>query len=229
MVRAVNPSTRRYRSILRTEQARDTRRRILQAATRLFVANGYTGTTVAAVAAEAGVVPETIYGTLGGKRGLLEGVIDSTIVAYMEPSFAQDDAGSSRVGDPALPSRWAEIDTLGTAQERLHAFAELGCEILAHTGPIHAVIRGAADGEPFAVELRERLLRNRLAHVTASIRSYAGDSLRSGLTIEQAGERACALMSPEMHTLLTVELGWTPNQHREWLSHLLEAELLDSA
>jgi hypothetical protein len=36
-------------------------------------------------------------------------------------------------------------------------------------------------------------------------------------------------MSPEMHTLLTVELGWTPNQHREWLSHLLEAELLDSA
>jgi AcrR family transcriptional regulator len=229
MVRAVNPSTRRYHSTLRAEQARDTRRRILQAAAQLFVANGYTGTTVAAVATEAGVVPETIYGTLGGKRRLLEGVIDSTIVAHMEPLLGQEDSGPSRAGDTDPPTRWTAIDALDTAQERLHAYAELGCEILAHTGPVHAVIRGAADGEPFAVELRQRLLRNRLTHVTASIRRYAGDTLRPGLTIEQAGERACALMSPEMHSLLTVELGWTHDQHREWLSHLLVAELLGSA
>jgi hypothetical protein len=112
---------------------------------------------------------------------------------------------------------------------RSQAYAELGCEILARTSPLHAVIRGAADGEPFAVELRERLLRNRLAHVTASIRRYAGDCLRPGLTIEQAGERVCALMSPEMYTLLTVELGWTREQHTEWLCRLLMAELLGPA
>jgi AcrR family transcriptional regulator len=229
MVRAVNPSTRRYRSTLRAEQAQDTRRRILQAATRLFVANGYAGTTVAAVAAEAGVVPETIYGTLGGKRGLLEGVIDSTILAFMDPLLDEENAQSSRAVDADAPSRWVEIDRLGTAHQRLHAYAEYACEILARTGPIHAVIRGAADGEPFAVELRERLLRNRLAHITASIRRYAGDSLPSGLTIEQAGERACALMSPEMHSLLTAELGWTRDQHRDWLCHLLVTELLGPA
>lgn len=227
MVRAVNPSTRRYRSALRAEQAQDTRRRILRAATRLFVANGYAGTTVAAVAAEAGVVPETIYGTVGGKRGLLEGVIDATIVAHLEPLLAAENDQSGRWVETDSPSRWVEIDRLGTAHERLHAWGEFVCEILAHTSPIHAVIRGAADGEPFAVELRERLLRDRLADITASIRRYAGDSLRSGLTVEQAGERACALMSPEMHHLITVGLGWTPDQHREWLCHLLVTELLD--
>lgn len=38
------------------------------------------GTTVAAVAAEAGISPGTIYVSLKGKRGLLEGVIEATIM-----------------------------------------------------------------------------------------------------------------------------------------------------
>lgn len=220
MARAVNPSTRRYRSELRAEQAQDTRRRILEAATSLFVANGYAGTTVSAVAAEAGVVPETIYGTLGGKRGLLEGVIDETIIAFLGPLLDPEHDQSSR---------WAEIDKLPTARERLHAWADFVCEILAHTSPIHALIRGAADGEPFAVDLRERLLRERLADITTSIRRYGAEALRPGLSVEHAGERACALMSPEMHHLLTVGLRWTPDQYREWLCPLLVAELLGPA
>lgn len=217
MVRAVNTSPRRYRSQVRAEQAQDTRRRILEAATRLFINNGYAGTTVTAVAAEAGVVPETVYGTLGGKRGLLEGVIDTMIVAYRGPLLEAEHEPSGRR---------AEIDRLATAQERLHAWCGFACEVLAHTSPIHVLIRGAADSESFAVELRERLLRERLADITESMRRYAAGSLREGLTVEQAGERACALMSPEMHHLLTVGLGWTPDQHREWLCHLLVTDLL---
>lgn len=217
MARPVNPTARKYRSAVRTEQAQLTRRRILDAATRLFGTNGYAGTTVNAIAAEAGVVAETIYSTLGGKRGLLEGVIDATIVAYLAPLH---DPGHDR------SSRWAEIDRLRSARERLRAWAELVCEILAHTSPIHALIRGAADSEPFAVQLRERLLRERLADITMSIERYVCDALRPGLTVAQASARACALASPEMHHLLTTELGWTPPQHREWLCELLQVELL---
>ena len=61
------------------------------------------------------------------------------------------------------------------------------------------------------------------------MRRYAAGCLRKELTVEQAGERACALMSPELHHLLTVGLEWTPEQHRRWLCHLLMAELFDSA
>ena len=60
---------RRYRSPLRAEQATATRRRTLVAARELFLANGYGGTTVAAIAEAAGVSADTIYVSLGGKRG----------------------------------------------------------------------------------------------------------------------------------------------------------------
>jgi hypothetical protein len=33
-------------------------------------------------------------------------------------------------------------------------------------------------------------------------------------------------VNPRPHFLLTVEVGWTHHQHREWLAHLLVAELL---
>lgn len=65
---------RKYYSPLRAGQAEQTRRRILEAGFRLFVDRGYAEPTIAAVAEEAGVSPETIYLSLGGKRGLLEGV-----------------------------------------------------------------------------------------------------------------------------------------------------------
>lgn len=217
MARPVNPHARTYRSTVRTAQAQDTRRRILDAATRLFVANGYAGTTVTAVAGEAGVVPETIYSTLGGKRGLLEGVIDTTISSYLAPLRDPENDRSSR---------WAAIDRLGSSHERIRAFGKLVSEVVTHTSPIHALIRGASDSEPFAVELRERLLRVRLADTTMAIKRYAADSLRPDLTVEQAGERACAIGSPELHHLLTVELGWTHQQHEDWLCRLLEVELL---
>jgi AcrR family transcriptional regulator len=48
---------RKYYSPLRADQAEQTRRRILEAGFRLFVDRGYAGTTIAAVAEEAGVSP----------------------------------------------------------------------------------------------------------------------------------------------------------------------------
>ncbi len=66
----VNSSTRRYRSELRAEQARDTRRRILDAATRLFVANGDAGTTVNVVAAEPESCLKRSTGCWAGRMGV---------------------------------------------------------------------------------------------------------------------------------------------------------------
>ena len=103
---------------------------------------------------------------------------------------------------------------------------EYSCRILARTRPIHAVIRGAADKEPFAAALGKRLLHDRLTNQTARIGQYLGDHLRAGLSVAEAGERYCALTSPELYYLLTVELGWTADQHRKWLTELLEIELL---
>jgi hypothetical protein len=52
------------------------------------------------------------------------------------------------------------------------------------------------------------------------------DDLRPDVSVSEAGQRYCALVSPELYYLLTVELGWTAEQHRTWLVDLLATELL---
>ena len=207
----VKASRRAYHSPLRAGQAEQTRRKVLESARRLFVAHGYAGTTVAAVAEHAGVSPETIYLSLGGKRGLLEGVMEIT-----GPHDSVADDGRW----------WHMVDQLPTAAERLEKMVEYSCRILARTQPVHAIIRGAADKEAFAAELGRRLLKERLTNQTERIGHYLGDELRAGLSITEAGERFCALASPELYHLLTVELSWTPEHHQQWLTQLVRSELL---
>jgi len=209
----VKPSRRKYHSPLRADQAEQTRRRILESAFRLFAASGYARTTIAAVAEDAGVSPETIYLSLGGKRGLLEGVIEMAI-AGAENRASDDDAW------------WAAVAELPGAGDRLAKMVEYSCAILARTRPIHAVIRGAADKEAFAADLGRRLLHDRLTVQTERVRTHLGAHLRSGMSVDQAGQRYVVLASPELYYLLTAELGWTADQHRTWLTALLNAELL---
>jgi AcrR family transcriptional regulator len=209
MSKSVNPGRRRYRSSVRAEQASLTRQRILDAAKTLFLERGYAGTTVAAVADTAGVSQETIYATLGGKRGLLEGVIDAMI-----PMRPEQDA------------QLAEIERLPSSEARLRAYVTFCCGVLAGTSPIHQVIRGAADSEPFAVELRERLLTERLANQKRHFTQHVRPALRAGLNMRQAAERFCALTSPELHHLTIVQLGWTRLRHEQWIADLAEADLL---
>jgi AcrR family transcriptional regulator len=210
MAAEVNPR-RTYHSPLRADQAQQTRRRVLETARGLFVERGYARTTVAAVADAAGVSPETIYVSLGGKRGLLEGVMDIT---GPHDSAADDDTWWQAVAD--LPDPVARLD-------RMVAYS---CRIMARTRPIHAIIRGAADKEPFAAALGRQLLAERLANQTDRIRRYLGDALLPGLTVAEAGQRYCALAGPELYHLLTVEMSWTAEQHQTWLTRLLHAELL---
>jgi hypothetical protein len=62
---------------------------------------------------------------------------------------------------------------------------------------------------------------------TERIRRHLGDHLRRGLSAPEAGQRYCALASPELYHTLTVEFGWTASRHRRWLTALLETELLE--
>jgi AcrR family transcriptional regulator len=211
MAKAVKGPRRAYRSRLRADQAQETRRRVLEAALQLFVERGYAGTTVTAVADHAGVSPETIYLALGGKRGLLEGVMDIT---GPHGSVAEDDQW------------WHMVAQLPSASERLDKMVEYSCRILARTRPIHAIIRGAADKEAFAAAMGQRLLQERLNNQTERIRHYLGEHLKPGLSVAEAGERYCALASPELYHVLTVDFGWTADQHRQWLTQLVRTQLL---
>ncbi len=186
---------------------------MLDAAFRLFGEHGYAGTTVAAVAEAAGVSPETIYLSFNGKRGLLEGVIELAIAGEDERAMQEADA-------------WTEVARLPDSRKKLERMVEYSCGVLARTRSIHSVIRGAADKETFAAGLGQRLLHDRLTVQTERVRLCLGDQLRGGLSVAEAGQRYCALASPELYYTLTVEFGWSAGRHRAWLTDLLHTELL---
>src|SRR5918998_1071023 len=67
---------RRYDSSGRQAAAAESRRRIVRAASDLFVEHGWAGTTVAAVAEAAGVSAPTVFAGFGSKVLLLKAAID---------------------------------------------------------------------------------------------------------------------------------------------------------
>src|ERR671913_210601 len=81
----MSTSGRAYESPLRREQALATERRILDAAYRLLVGQGYGATTMSAVAREAGVSTPTVYKVVGSKPTLVKRVYDVTLVGDDDP------------------------------------------------------------------------------------------------------------------------------------------------
>src|ERR1700730_12204147 len=79
-----------------------TRRRIRDAARRLFVERGYVATTIEAIAGEAGVAVPTVYLAFGTKRALLAELLDIAAVGYGEPVGGLEGPGVDQLPhDPA--------------------------------------------------------------------------------------------------------------------------------
>src|SRR5260370_2841236 len=74
------PVKRRYDATRRQAQARQNQHRVIAAAALLFAERGYTGTSLAEVAAEAGVAVQTLYAAFGTKVNLLKHAIDVSLV-----------------------------------------------------------------------------------------------------------------------------------------------------
>ena len=70
----VGPRTRR------AERAEQTRRRILDAATALFTARGYSSTTIESIAGQADVAVETVYSRFRNKANILDAILGPAIV-----------------------------------------------------------------------------------------------------------------------------------------------------
>ena len=119
-----------------------------------------------------------------------------------------------------------EISALTDPHRRLRRLVELSCETLIRISPVHAVLRGAADGHPFAAGLYARMLGLRLEIQARNLQTYLGSSLRPGLTVKRAAERYSALLSPELYHLLTVEHRWTTRRYASWVTELLDHDLL---
>ena len=206
---------RAYHSPRRTEQARATRRAVLDAARRLFVSHGYAATTIEAVAAGAEVSPETVYATFGTKRALLSELIDVTI--------AGDDVPVPTLERPWVGEMRAEPDP----RARLRILARNGRLMLERWGDLAAVLSAAAAADPRIAELWERNKEQRLAGQRALLRiATEGTTLREGLSKDAAADVLFAVGSPEVYRLLVVDRAWSPARFERWYAETLERQLL---
>src|SRR5918997_1821855 len=127
---------RRYDARSRQNQARETRDRVLTVARRLFVEHGYAGTSVALIAAEAGVSAPTVFAGFTSKVNLLKEAVDTAITGDTEDRPLRERPAFRRIH---------EAPTFDEAVERV---ADAFAEVAPRTYPIWAVVHGAAGGDP---------------------------------------------------------------------------------
>jgi len=188
-----------YHSPLRASQAAQTRRLLSRAACRLFGERGWAGTTLAAVAAEAGTAVETVYSGFGSKAGLLVAAIDAAIAG---------DDGETPLAEQA---QFASLGTGGRA-ERLSAAARIITQALVRAVPLMKALQEAAAGEETARARLERYETDRRATVAAGLGLILGRPAPESLV-----DSLWALAGPEVFTKLTGDRRWTLERYEGWL------------
>jgi AcrR family transcriptional regulator len=202
---------RAYRSDRRREQAEQTRSRVLDAAARVFGERGFEGATVNAIAAEAGISPETVYARFGNKR---------TVLIELVGRAARGPDARPILEQPGPRAVAAATDQ----REQLRLFATDIVQRLERVGPLVAVLAGAPS-EPELVEVLHRIHGVRRKNLrTLADQLAVNGPLRLGRVA--AADTIWALASPELHRLLTGVRGWSRRRYVAWLADALAAALL---
>jgi AcrR family transcriptional regulator len=213
MPRAVN--TKNRRPSLRVQQAEGTRRRIVEAATVLFLKRGYSSTTIEAIAAHAGVAVETVYSRFQNKANILAGIL--------EVGIANSDDGRDIFDQPEI----IQIRSNTDQRMQLQLLAAFSRGILERTDIAHRILQTAAAADRNAAELqrrdRERRCESQRVYIDMLL---ANGPLREGLTPSDAADAYSVFANPGTYAFLIHDRGWTPDEFQQWLADTLMRVLL---
>jgi AcrR family transcriptional regulator len=197
------PARRAYRSDRRERQAAETRTDVLTAAVRLFGERGWSGTTMAAIAAEAGVAVETVYSGFGSKKALLRQAVDVAVVGDDQPVPLADRPEYRRMAE-------------GPPAERMRVGIELLAAIHGRTAPVWAAMVEAASGDAEVAGWRRENEERRRRELVNSL----------GLVLERPLDEPTidvlwALFSTEIYAKLVEERGWDVADYRAAMLRLV--------
>jgi len=196
--------TRRYSSARRARQAEQTRTDVLLAAVRLFGQHGWAGTTLAAIAAEAGVAVETIYTGFSSKKALLLAAMDVAIVGDAQPVPLIEREEIQQLRQlPAQQRLAAGIHLIGqTYSDRL-------------TGVWSAMLEAAASDQQISAWCAEHEQRRR-----ESVREFF--TIILGRTAEEPMlDMLWILTSPDTYTRLTTQRGWSRSMWEDTMAEVI--------
>jgi AcrR family transcriptional regulator len=214
MSRAVKRA-RQYQSVVRQEQSEATRRRILDAAQRLFERDGYAATTIAAIAEEARVSLKTVYLAFQTKSGILRALWHLLLRGDEEPVPVGERPWFRAVLDEPDPERKLRLNVHNARVVR------------SRIGGLLQVLRDAAPADSDIAELWARIQSEFYENQRAVVIDlHKRRALRRGLGVDRAADILWTLNHPDVYRLLVSERGWTPDEHEKWLGDLTCSQLL---
>lgn len=208
------PVKRNYDSSRRRAQARQSRARVLDVARTRFLRDGYAATTIADIAADADVAPQTVAKQFGNKPGLVRALFDVALVG-------DDDE------TPLAAREWiVAIHEEPDPRVKLRMYADTLASMLPRTGPIQLLAREAS-ADPGIGEVWRGIRAGRLAGMTDLARNLeAGGHLRAGVGVDEARDVLWTFSSPELYELLAIEREWSTERYAAFVADGAIAALL---
>jgi AcrR family transcriptional regulator len=211
----LSSESRPYQSALRDEQARATRRRIVDAAAELFTEHGYGPTTIDAIAERAGVGRKTVFTSVGGKATMLKLAFDWTLAGDDEPVAIADRPEVRRMMENEDPAAL------------LDAWIAMNTEIARRLAALYHVLIVAADRDPDAADLLRTTDEQRAEGAGAVMqRLDALGALRPDLDVDRAAAIADVLIDPMIYRRFVVTRGWPFEAYDDYLHRIAAASLL---
>lgn len=202
-------STRRsYQSRLREERARETKLAIRRSARELFEEQGFTATTVAQIAARAGVAVPTVYAAFDSKSGIVRAMMDEL----------EELAGGEEAGEVVLGEEHPEL--------QLRAFVHFVRTLFERGAPVLRAamqVRDDEDVRRMAAVGNERRLEG--CRLLVARWGELG-ALAAGVDAERGAKGMWLLTSAEQYFLGTDTLGWSADEYETWLHETLSQLLL---
>lgn len=207
---------RRYHSPQRQQQAQLTRRKLLEAARRLFATQGYAATTLPAIARAANVSPPTVTAVFGTKAGLLTDLINLMV------------RGDAEAAPLAERPWWQEMVSESDPRQQLVLHATNVRHIHERSADVAEIVRGAATADPEIAAMLRQLANARLADAQTVAQSLDEKrALAAGVTVERAAVLLWALCSHDLYRMLVIEQHWPPEDYEHWLASSLIHSLED--
>ena len=198
---------------LRAEQATQTRRRILDAAARVFERQGFAGTRIDDVAVAAGVAAPTVYKVFTNKVNLLIGAVNQMMAGDIAAPIDEQAWFTEQLDEPD-PVR------------QLHLIARNARRMYERSGQLLDVLRAAAPLDPDLAHAWHDIAAQRVdrsRRTAKNLAAKAADRLR--LARDDTAVTLVALTEPELFTAYTTGKR-TANQYETWLADILCRSLL---
>lgn len=198
----------------REESARATRRAVLDAATELFVKQGWATTTVEQIAAHAGVSRPTVF-ALGSKADLLRLARDVAMAGDDRQITVHQRASVQRVLAAPDPQSWARrlAVHIATIAERY--------------GPLDEVLRQAAGADAELARLWATSEQQRRTGASLLVEALPGVGAMSTEQRSVAVDVLWVLMAPDCHSRLVRARGWAQDRYVTWLTGAILALVVE--